>query len=94
MDTEAPDLYTDSVQIQLSPFGALFVFMLAPAGQAGGTAPKKIVNLRMSLEHAKVLAILLRKEIQRFESAGNLGETIPIHPKVLQTLGISRQEDW
>ena len=92
MDEKAPDLYTDSVQIQLSPFGALFVLMLVPPGQGPNTVPEKLAHVRMSLEHAKVLAIMLRKQLQKFEH--DMGDKIPIHPSVAQQVGISRQEDW
>lgn len=92
MDAEAPDLYTDGVQIGLSPFGVTLAFAMQPAGQTGTMAPIKVCNLRMSLEHAKVLAIMLKKQLKNFEE--NMGEDIPLHPTVTQQLGFSKMEDW
>lgn len=93
MDPEkTPDLYTDAVQIGLSPFGCVLAFALQPAGQTGGMPPQKLVNLRMSLEHAKVVSILLRKHLKNYEQSA--GHEIPLHPQLLTQLGISRKEDW
>jgi hypothetical protein len=91
---EVPDLYTDTVQVGVGPFGILLAFAMAPAGagQLGGGQPIKVCNLRMSIEHAKILSIILRKNIKTFE--GQLGSDIPIHPQVLQQLGLSIREDW
>ena len=46
----------------------------------------------MSLEHAKVFAIMLRKHLKGYED--QTGGLICVHPNVLQDLGISREEDW
>lgn len=91
MDPEVPELYTDAVQLSLSPFGVTFAFAMQPAGQTGNMAPIKVCNLRMSVEHAKVLAMLLKKNLKTYEQA--VGE-IPIANQVYQNLGLSRQEDW
>jgi hypothetical protein len=91
MNDQAPDLYADTVQIGLSPFGVVLVCGLQPAGQVGA-APTKVCNLRLSLEHAKVLAILLRKNLKTFEE--QMGEDIPLHPQLYTQLGLSKTEDW
>ena len=64
MNDEVPDLYTDGVQIGLSPFGVTLAFGMQPAGQTGTLAPIKVCNLRMSLEHAKILTMLLKKQLR------------------------------
>jgi hypothetical protein len=46
----------------------------------------------MSPEHAKVMAIILRRQLKDFEE--QLGKAIPIHPHVSQQLGLSPMEDW
>jgi hypothetical protein len=92
MDAEAPDLYTDAVQIGLSPFGVVLGFAMQPAGQTGTMAPIKVCNLRMSLEHAKVMTIMLRKQLKNFEET--MGEDIPMHPQLATQLGLSKTEDW
>lgn len=87
-----PELYADGVQIGLGPFGAILSFTMQPAGQTGTLAPIRVCNMRMSVEHAKVLAILLKKQLKVYEQ--QLGEDIPLHPQLYTQLGLSRQEDW
>ncbi len=91
-DQGVPELYCDGAQVGLSPFTAILMFTLQPAGQSGPTVPIKVANIRMSLEHAKVLAIILRKQLKVFESG--TGVEIQLPAQVYQQLGISKQEDW
>ncbi|MGH7613736.1 MAG: DUF3467 domain-containing protein [Gemmatimonadales bacterium] len=90
-DSKIPEIYSDGVQIGLGPFGAVLSFTLQPIGQTGPSLTQVCI-IRMSIEHAKVLAILLKKQVKQYE--GQLGEELPIHPQVYTQLGISRQEDW
>jgi hypothetical protein len=46
----------------------------------------------MSLEHAKVMAIILRKQLKQFEE--QLGAEIALPLQVYQQLGVSPKEDW
>jgi len=92
VNDELPELYSDGMQLGLSPFTAILSFTMQPAGQTGTMPPIKVANVRMSLEHAKVMAIILRKQLKGFEE--QLGEPIPLHPQLYNQLGISRQEDW
>lgn len=87
-----PELYTDGVQVGLGPFGAILSFTMQPAGQTGTLPPIRVCNMRMSVEHAKVLAIVLRKQLKIYEQT--LGQDIPLHPQLYTQLGLSRQEDW
>jgi hypothetical protein len=91
-DVEPPEFYADGVEIGLGPFGATLVFNLSIAGARAATQPTRVANVRMSLEQAKVLAILLKKQVKVFED--QLGTPVPIHPQVYQQLGLSPQEDW
>lgn len=92
MDAEVPDLYTDGVQIGVSPFGVTLAFAMQPPGQTGTLAPIKVCHLRMSLEHAKVMTIMLKKNLKNFED--QMGQNIPLHPQLTQQLGLSKTEDW
>lgn len=92
VEDQVPELYADGVQIGLGPFGAILSFTMQPAGQTGQLAPIRVCNMRMSVEHAKVLTILLKKQLKAYEQ--QLGEDIPLHPQLYQQLGLSRQEDW
>jgi hypothetical protein len=87
-----PEIYCDGAQVGLSPFTAIFSLTMQPAGQNVGVAPIRVANVRMSLEHAKVLAIMLRKQLKTFE--GQMGAEIQLPAQVYQQLGLSRQEDW
>lgn len=91
-DDNTPDLYADGVQFGLSPFTVTLQFTVAPAGQSGVVQPIKLANVRMSIEHAKVMAILLRKQLKQYEQS--MGAPVQLHPQLYQQLGISRQEDW
>ena len=92
MEQQVPELYSDGVQIGMSPFGVTLSFAMQPAGQTGSLAPIRVCNLRMSLEHAKVLAIMLRKQLKSFEET--MGDDIPLHPQLYTQLGLSKMEDW
>jgi hypothetical protein len=93
MDEKVPDLYTDGVQITVSPFGITLSFAMQPAGQSGQmAAPIRVCNLRMSLEHAKALSMILRRQLKNYEV--NLGGEIPLPHQVYQQLGLSEKEDW
>lgn len=92
MDQEVPEIYCDGAQIGLSPFTAILSLTMQPVGQTGTMAPIKVANIRMSLEHAKVVAILLRKQLKAWEAS--MGSEIHLPQQLYQQLGLSRQEDW
>ena len=92
MESETPELYADGVQIGLGPFGAILSFTMQVAGGSGSLAPIRVCNMRMSIEHAKVLAMLLKKQVKVYEQ--QLGQEVPLHPNLYTQLGLSRQEDW
>lgn len=97
MNEKVPDIYTDGVSVGLSPFDAVLQFTLRNSiniaeNPQQAMKPEPIAFVRMSLEHAKVAAILLRKVLKQHEDQQNA--KIPIHPSVCQSLGISPNEDW
>ena len=86
-----PDVYCDGMLLQLSPFG--LILNLTKSSPIPGTqAPKSVAYARMSLEHAKVIAVMLRRVLKQHEE--QQGGAIILHPQVYQQLGISREEDW
>lgn len=92
MSEPVPDLYIENVQLGTSPFGMVLSFgKQSPLG-TGVQAPIPVCTIRMSLEHAKVMAIMLRKQVRMYEE--QMGEPIPLHPQLWTQLGLSRQEDW
>jgi hypothetical protein len=86
-----PDVYTDSLGLMVTPFGIVIdVQQRAPV--QGTEKPKTVAYVRMSLEHAKVLAIQLRKILKSHED--QQGSPIILHPQLYTQMGISREEDW
>lgn len=92
MEQQVPDFYAENVQVGMSPFGVILSFGTQPPGQTGSLPPNRVCVMRMSLEHAKVMAMILKKQLKVFEE--NLGSEIPLHPQLWQQMGLSRQEDW
>lgn len=93
MNPDLPDFYVDGVQLGLNPFGVILMCTRQTANAQPSNVPhERVCNVRMSLEHAKVLAIMLTKQLRAFEQG--LGTEIPLHPSLWQQLGLSRKEDW
>ena len=92
MSDDPDPLYSDAVQVGCAPFSVALTFTVSASPIKGNVPPKVVADIRMSPEHAKVLAILLRRQIKDFEQ--QLGRPIPVHPQVMQQLGLSPQEDW
>lgn len=90
---EPIDIYSDQFQLSLGAYGANLTFALAPAHQ-DPTAPKlaeTIAVVRTSVEHLKVMAIVITKSIKSMESEFGVDYKVPT--KVLASLGIA-PEDW
>ncbi len=91
-DSDVPELYCDGAQVGLTPFTAILSLTMQPSGQTGQMPPTRVANIRMSLEHAKVMAIVLKKQIKAYEA--QTGVDIQLPAQLYQQLGISKQEDW
>ena len=89
---EQLDLYIDGFQMGIGPFTVTLVLAVSPSPGAGTQAPKTLATVRMSAEHAKVMAILMRRQLKQYEET--LGQPIPVAPQVYQQMGISPKEDW
>ena len=92
-DGKTPEFYSDSLRFSVSPYGVAFTFGVNPPHPNPGRSPnaEEQVILRMSLEQAKVLAMLLRRQLKTFEGDNDI--EIPLPPGVYTQLGIAR-EDW
>jgi hypothetical protein len=88
-----PDIYCDGVQMVATPFDIMIELQRRPAGlpMTNESKPVRVGTVRMSLEHAKVFAIMLRKNLKAYEDQTG---KIPMHPNLARELGISSQEDW
>jgi hypothetical protein len=94
MPDDIPDVYADQFQMNQSAYGLTLVFGAVPS-TAGGPGPvimEKRAVVRMSLEHAKILAMVLRKNLKQYELE-HLGESIPLPRNVLQPMNLSL-DDW
>ena len=93
MDPQIPDVYCDGAQINLSPVDAVLL-LSKRSPNVGTTEPARpVAYVRMSLEQAKIIAIILRKILKGYEEA-QLGDQIQLPTPVWQQLGLSPQEDW
>ena len=93
-DESVPDIYVDQFTLAQSPYGIALSFSLShpspgPAQRPVGE-PKAVI--RMSLEHAKVMALILRKQLKQYELE-TIGELIRIPRNVLQQMQLS-EDDW
>ena len=93
-EAQVPDLYIDQFRVTLGVFGVNMTFGLSePHPITGGVPPATtdIVRLRMSLEHAKTVAMLLRKQLKMYEEQN--GFDIKLPAGVYTSLGVA-EEDW
>ena len=91
MPEPTPDFYVDQVRINIGPFGGSMVCGLsAPNPTPGHAEVRDVATLRMSLEHMKVLAMLLKRQLKTYEDQAGM---INIPRQIYNNLGIS-PEDW
>jgi hypothetical protein len=92
-EPELPEFYVDQFRITLGAYGAAVTFgITAPHPTPGQVQPSRdLVRLRMSLEHVKIMAMILKRQAKAFEE--QTGAAISIPRAVYNGLGLS-QEDW
>jgi hypothetical protein len=94
-DTNAyPDFYYDGVNITVTVFGVNISFTLSnphPKDQSDAMKVTTQAVSRTSLEHAKILAMMLRKQIKQYEFATKIDIKVP--DQVYQGLGLD-SNDW
>jgi hypothetical protein len=91
--SEPIELYTDSFRFTVGVYGVAFTVGLNEPHPQSGKAPqaKELAVIRMSLEQAKVLAMMLRRNLKNYEREQGLEIALP--PQLYAQLGIAR-EDW
>ena len=65
-----PEFYADAFQVTVSPFGVNMTFSLRdPHPSAGGklVPGTDMARVRMSPEHAKIMAMMLIRQIRNYE---------------------------
>lgn len=89
-----PDVYADQLGLNLGPLGASLFFSASVAGPVAQGVPqqtREVAVIRVSLEHLKLIAYVLRHQVRKYES--QFGVQIPIPLEVLNQMHIGR-EDW
>jgi hypothetical protein len=90
---DIPEFYIDSLRVSANPFGITLIFGLSnPDAGVGQMQPAQdVVKVRMSLEHVKVMTMVLKRQIKAVEEQSMA--PINIARDVLRQLGLS-PEDW
>jgi hypothetical protein len=89
-----PDFYFDGTQVTVTLFGVNMTFSLSnphPKDQAEAMKVKTQAVTRTSLEHAKIFAMLLRKQLKQHEFATHIDISLP--SEVYSQLGLD-SSDW
>lgn len=89
-----PDFYFDGTQVTVTLFGVNMTFSLSnphPKDQSDAIKVKTQAVTRTSLEHAKIFAMLLRKQLKQYEFATKIDIRVP--NEVYQGLGLD-SSDW
>lgn len=82
MAQECPDIYTDQFRFAASPYGVTLTFyrtLPAEKPEEPGGA-EKVLTLRMSLEHAKKMTMILMAQLKIIEEQ-MLKAPIPLPPE-------------
>ena len=92
-DQETPDLYADQFIVTNTVWGTNISFLKMPPHPSPGQAPQPIpqVVVRMSLQHAKVMTMMLRRQLKQWERDNGMDIGVP--HSVYAALGVS-PEDW
>ena len=90
---EVPDLYADAFQVTITAFGGNLTFSRREAHPVATRQQvlKELVTVRMSVEHLKVMTMMLRRQVKEYEE--HVGSPIRMAPELYQQLGIA-EEDW
>ncbi len=93
MAESLPEFYIDQFRVNVAPFGAAMTFGVGdPHPNPGQIQPvQDVVRLRMSLEHLKVMTMLLKRQLKAYEE--QTGMPINIPRVVYNAVGLSG-EDW
>ena len=87
------DVYTDAFVVTITPFGTNMSFQLKEAHPTPGTIgqPSLLGTIRMSNEHLKTMAFILRRHLIQYEQS--LGTRCEVPRQILSQLQIA-PEDW
>jgi len=89
-----PDFYFDGAQVTVTLFGVNMTLTLSnphPKDQSDALKVRTQAVTRTSLEHAKIFAMLLRKQLKQYEFGTKIDIRVP--DEVYQGLGLD-SNDW
>lgn len=91
--TDAVDAYSDQFTVTLGAYGASLSFaMNVPHPEpTAPKAPERVATIRMSVEHLKVMAMVIARHVKKMEADSGVSYQVP--SQLLAQLGIGR-EDW
>ena len=87
------DVYSDQFMVTTTAFGANLSFLVNTPHpeQSKPVAPERLATIRMSLEHLKLMTMIIVKQVKKLES--DTGIKIAMDKRVLNSLGIA-PDDW
>ena len=86
-----PDIYTDSVQVSINIHSVNITFSLSdPHPGIGESAPEEKACVRMSLQHAKLLAAIINQALKNYEDATGLPIKLP--QGMYEDLGLAAED--
>ena len=88
-----PECYIDSFRMSSGAFGVALTMGLRPPHPEATRVqpPEEKVIIRMSLEHAKVMAMIMRRSLKEYERANECAINLPA--KLCNEMSLSL-EDW
>jgi len=90
---EPIDVYSDQFMVTTTAFGANLSFYVNTPHpeQTKPVAAEKLATIRMSIEHLKVMTMIIVKQVKKMES--DTGIKIALDKRVLNSIGIP-PDDW
>ena len=88
---EVPEFYVDQIRVAVTPYTVSLVLSVSSPIPASGDQPRDVAVVRMGPHMAKVIAMLLRRQLKKYEE--DSGTPISVPPGVLNSMGLSL-EDW
>lgn len=88
---EIPEFYCDGIEINLTmPWTVALTFSLKSTEP--DRKPRPVAIIRMSPEHAKVTAMLLKRQLKKYEEESS--SIINLPAELYSKLGLVPFEDW
>ncbi|MCK4273449.1 MAG: hypothetical protein KAW90_01055 [Dehalococcoidales bacterium] len=90
---EPIDVYSDQFMVTTTAFGANLSFYVNTPHpeQTKPVAAEKLATIRMSIEHLKLMTMIIVKQVKKMES--DTGIKIALDKRVLNSIGIP-PDDW